>query len=158
MFVLPETGGNPHHSCGGKAKRVFHVWNKFLVLQAFKATATQEFLEIVSFFYKKMFFPLSVYFEAEKDDITSDLPIGMGHAEGEFLFLFVSDERLLLKKVLIWFLLRILWLTTSLITSYTIYFTIWGDCLLGVFLLRLCLSSNKWWLWVGLYSPDLVII
>jgi len=48
-----------------------------------------------------MFFPLSVYFEAEKDDITSDLPIGMGHAEGEFLFLFVSDERLLLKKVLI---------------------------------------------------------
>ena len=71
-----------------------------------------------------MFFPLSVYFEAEKDDITSDLPIGMGHAEGEFLFLFVSDERLLLKKVLILFLLRILWLTTSLITSYTIYFTI----------------------------------
>ena len=47
---------------------------------------------------KKKFFPLSVYFEAEKDDISSDLPISMGHAEGEFLFLFVSDERLLLKK------------------------------------------------------------
>ena len=51
MFVLPETGGNSHHSCGGKAKWVFHVWNKFLVLQAFKETATQEFLEIVSLFY-----------------------------------------------------------------------------------------------------------
>ena len=50
---------------------------------------------------KKKFVPLSVYFEAEKDDISSDLPISMGHAEGEFLFLFVSDERLLLKKVLI---------------------------------------------------------
>ena len=39
-----------------------------------------------------------MYFKAENDDITSDLPIGMGHAEGEFLFLFVRDERLLLKK------------------------------------------------------------
>lgn len=67
-----------------------------------------------------------------------------GHIEGEFLFLSVRDERLFKKKeeekkTLKKFLLRMLQLTKFLITSYSIYFTIPRDHLLGLFL-RLCLS------------------
>ena len=47
---------------------------------------------------KKKFFPLSVYFEAEKDDISSDLPISMGHAEGEFFISFCQRWKIAFKK------------------------------------------------------------
>ena len=43
---------------------------------------------------KNKFSPLSVYFETEKGGIASDMLIGTGHVEGEFLFLLVRDERL----------------------------------------------------------------
>lgn len=43
---------------------------------------------------KNKFSSPSVYFETEKGGIASDLPIGMGHVEGGFLFLLVRDERL----------------------------------------------------------------
>lgn len=94
----------------------------------------------------KKVFPLSLFTpRREEDGIASETGTSVWDTLKESVYFFWSEmeDCKKTKTKLNLFLLRILQLTKSLITSYSIYFTIQGHHLLGLFPLMLRLSFNK---------------